>query len=168
MPDTIELRDFYEFFQAQRPKIVRMVRGILGPHVIDGVDAEDIAQQALVTVWTKWQRIGRIAAPDAYLFTVAQNLARRAITRRSIALSDERIAAALDPEPGPESNLTRLVLERAIKSLAPRQAEVVTLELEGLSDPDIAAALNITTDSVRSNRRHAKIALRNTATALHD
>ncbi|MEV7511768.1 sigma-70 family RNA polymerase sigma factor [Streptomyces sp. NPDC091201] len=170
-PDTLELSDFDAFFDKQKPIVLRKVLAALGRNsrnLIEGVDFEDIAQQAFLVVFEKWQRVGRLASPHAYLYTVAENLARKRFRQRSVPVSDAHLDAVLGHEPGPEAHLDRLLVLQAVKRLAPRQAQVVGLQLDGLDDTDIAAALNITTDAVRSHRRHAKIALRHPATAAHD
>ncbi|MEV7593992.1 sigma-70 family RNA polymerase sigma factor [Streptomyces sp. NPDC089922] len=164
-PDTVELRDFDEFYDRQRPIVLRKIRVVLGPNLVEGADAEDIAQQALLVVLEKWQRVGRLTSPHVYLYTVALNLVRKAFHRRSVPLADDRLDAALGHVPGPEEHLDRFVLEQSLRRLAPRQAQVVRLQLDGLDDAGIAAVLGITTDAVRSHRRHARIALRHPAAA---
>ncbi|MFI5761810.1 RNA polymerase sigma factor [Streptomyces sp. NPDC051563] len=103
-------------------------------------------------------------SPAAYLYVVARNHARGAYSSRYVPVSDDHLAAIPAPEPGPEDRLDLLYLEQAIRHLAPHQSQVVGLQLDGYTDTAIAAALNITTDAVRSHRRHAKNAPRHPTT----
>ncbi|MFB6866162.1 RNA polymerase sigma factor [Streptomyces virginiae] len=170
--DSVELRDFDTFYAEQLPHVLRTVRTFFGPNIVDGIDTEDIVQNAFVAVLQNWERVGRLASPRAYLHTVANNLVRKTFHRRSVPLTDAHLDTVLGHEPSPESHLEahldRLRVLQAVGRLAPRQAQVVGLQLDGLADTDIAAALNITTDAVRSHRRHAKIALRHPIAAARD
>ncbi|MFE5538722.1 RNA polymerase sigma factor [Streptomyces sp. NPDC056492] len=167
-PGSAGLPDFDAFYNAERPHVIRRIRAVFGPNIVDGIDAEDIAQKAFLVVFESWRRIGDLEYPRAYTDKVALRIALKTLNRRSVPLTDTQLDLILNLQPGPEENLDRFVLLQALKRLAPRQAQVVGLQLDGLDDTDIAATLNITTDAVRSHRRHAKIALRHpTAETQH-
>ncbi|MCC0100741.1 sigma-70 family RNA polymerase sigma factor [Streptomyces flavotricini] len=163
-PTTIELRDFAEFYKSMAPKVYWTIRNTLGRQYIEGGNAEDIAQQVWETILKNWERVGRLTSPEAYVRVVASNHAKRAQAHRNAELAVGEITAPYFAHlsvPGPETRIeTRFealeILHTLNTVLAPRQKQVIVLRADGYSDQDIAAALNITTESVRSHRRHAR------------
>ncbi|MEM9726564.1 MAG: RNA polymerase sigma factor [Pseudomonadota bacterium] len=125
----------------------------------DGAEAEDVAQEAMLRLWRaadSWEDRG--AKLSTWLHRVTLNLCydrlrRRSKTPRQTPLDDAPEPA--DPAPTAEAQLAageeEARLEAALRSLPERQrAAIVLRHLEGRSNPDIAAALEISVEAVES------------------
>jgi RNA polymerase sigma factor (sigma-70 family) len=118
-------------------------------------EAEDVAQDAMLRLWTiapRW-RVGE-AQVTTWLYRVVANLCTdRLRKRRHVAMTE----APDLPDTGPtaldqlqtEARLT--ALSDALAQLPERQAQAVALRhLEGLSNPEIAQIMDISLASVES------------------
>jgi len=128
--------------------------------------ADDLAQEAFLRAFAA--ESGRsIQSPKAFLFKVARNLALNELARQSSAateplgdfdgeevLEDSSQAAVDDAVDGRERIR---MLARAIAALPPQCAKVFILrKMQGLSQKEIAARLNI---SVRTVENHVALGL---------
>jgi len=64
--------EFSGFFHAEYGRLGRALYLVTG----DRAEAEDIAQEALVRVYERWDRVSRMDSPSGYLYRTAMNLAR--------------------------------------------------------------------------------------------
>lgn len=142
------------------PKVFAQAYRMLG----DRADAEDVTQEAMLRLWRMapdWQP-GQ-ARVTTWLFRVTSNLATDRLRRnRGTAIDD--VAEPQDPAPGQEEqmqNSARLdAIRAALATLPERQRLALTLRhFEGLSNPDIAAQLEISIEAVESLTARAKRAL---------
>ncbi|MGW7261625.1 SigE family RNA polymerase sigma factor [Streptomyces sp. NPDC054834] len=111
--------------------------------------AEDLVQETLERACRKWRGISAKDAPDAYVRRIMVNLAndRWRRFRRTVPDSGDRIA------PGDEYGQvdSRDQLVRALQQLPMRMRTVVVLRyFHDLSDTEIAADLDISPSTVRS------------------
>ena len=153
---------FSQLVIRHTPALYRVVRRIAD----DSAEAEAIVQEAFLRVWRNLQRYrtGRPFFP--YLVTIALNLARdqwRSLRR----LDFEGLEPALerDPEPGPEAQLERAeslqALAEAVAQLPPAYRAVIALRYDAeLSYQEIAEALNLPVNTVRTHLRRAKANLK--------
>ena len=117
-------------------------------------EADDIAQEALVTAWSKLNRLRDDAGFRPWLFgiawkkaqTAARGARRSAVRDHDWAATEEQTAAdGLGPE-------DRLALEAALAQLSPEQRAAVTLCLaEGWSHGEAAEALGLPLGTVKSH-----------------
>lgn len=130
----------------------------------DRAEAEDLAQEAMVRLWRiapDW-RAGE-AKVSTWLYRVVTNLATDRLRRRRGIGLDE----APEIEDGAASAVERMIdhdrveaLQRALDLLPARQRQAVVLRhLEGLSNPEIAAAMEIGVEAVESLTARGKRAL---------
>ena len=130
----------------------------------DRTEAEDLAQEALVRLWKiapEW-RTGE-AKVSTWLYRVVTNLATDRLRRRRGVGLDE----APEVADGAASALERMIdtdraqaLELALAQLPARQRQAVVLRhLEGLSNPEIAAAMEIGVEAVESLTARGRRAL---------
>jgi RNA polymerase sigma-70 factor (ECF subfamily) len=133
----------------------------------DRAEAEDVVQETLLRLWRMapdWRPGETQVATWAY--RVATNLCiDRQRSRRRRAL-DPLDAAGDPPDPGPASedrlqDRRRLAaLEAALATLPDRQRQAVVLRhIEGLTNPDIAAIMEIGVEAVESLTARGKRAL---------
>ena len=147
--------DFEDFYRTEFPSLVRALF-LLVP---DADEAQELAQEAMVRVYERWDRVSGMASPGGYLYRVATNLNRRRI--RSLAVRTRRLrtlgAGLRDTEIDPG----RRDLVDAISSLSVRLREALMLiDWMGMSSDEAAHILHITPASVRSRVHRARRELR--------
>lgn len=132
-------------------------------------EAEEIAQTAMVAVWTKATQFDPgSAGPAAWIFTIARNLRIDAARRRA---RDGRLDNAVgqdaetDPDWSAEAIVTRVEdtsrVAAAIEKLSAEQCAVIRLSfIEERSHSDIAATLGLPLGTVKSRIRLAMNRLR--------
>lgn len=122
-------------------------------------EAEEIAQEAFVIAYGRHQRVAGADNPEAWIRTVAVNLAKRRARRRAMLdriLHRERPTDA-EPEPAAGEHLD---LHRAIRTLGADQRAVVVLHyLADLPVEEVASLLGIPLGTVKSRLSRARTAL---------
>ncbi|GAA1182240.1 RNA polymerase sigma-70 factor (sigma-E family) [Kitasatospora gansuensis] len=142
--------EFSSFVQGRWNGLVRTAYLLTG----NRHDAEDLAQTTLTKVYASWRRVRSSNSPDAYVrrILVTSNIDRFRKRRLAEYPTDEL------PEPGgphaPDANAQtdqRQVLFAALATLPARQRAVVVLRYwEDLSEAQVAAALDCSTGTVKS------------------
>ncbi|MAM62838.1 RNA polymerase sigma factor [Maritimibacter sp. UBA3975] len=134
------------------PRVLGFSTRMLGG---DRAEAEDVTQEAMLRLWKiapEWRQ-GE-AKVSTWLFRVASNLCTdRLRKRRSVDL--DSVPEPEDAAPGAVAGLIEAdrarALERALAELPDRQREAVVLRhLEGLANPEIAQAMEISIEAVES------------------
>lgn len=172
MPNSGATRDerFKSFYQRYYLRILRfLVRGF---HLTQE-DAEELTQEVFLRFYEALDEY-RGDAEWAFLETIARNTAYNHIRSRSTAKRNAPTVDIDDPEhfnepaapPEPDyadrqhAALLRKRLYEAIDALTPGQRNVVHLQLQDYTYDEIAAALRVTIDAVKSRLRDAKKILR--------
>ncbi|MCB1391357.1 MAG: RNA polymerase sigma factor [Rhodobacteraceae bacterium] len=133
------------------PRILRLARRLLQ----DQAEAEDVTQEAMLRLWQiapRWQAGG--AQPSTWLHRVAVNLATDRLRRRR-GVDFDAIDEPDDPAPAAVEAMIdderRRALDEALAELPERQRVAVVLRhLEGLTNPEIGAAMGIGVEAVES------------------
>ncbi|TYP78659.1 RNA polymerase ECF family sigma subunit [Maritimibacter alkaliphilus HTCC2654] len=134
------------------PRVLGFAARMLGG---DRAEAEDVTQEAMLRLWRvapEWRQ-GE-AKVTTWLFRVASNLCTdRLRKRRSVDI--DSVAEPEDDAPGAVAGLIEAdrarALEGALAQLPDRQREAVVLRhLEGLTNPEIAEAMEISVEAVES------------------
>jgi RNA polymerase sigma-70 factor (ECF subfamily) len=145
------------------PRLLSVAARMLGG---DRAEAEDIAQETLLRLWRAapvW-RPGE-ARVATWAYRVAVNLATDRLRRKGRSAAP--LEAAPEPEDGRPGALAGMVaaerlaaLDRALAALPERQRQAVVLRhIEGLSNPEIAAILDVGVEAVESLTARGKRAL---------
>jgi RNA polymerase sigma-70 factor (ECF subfamily) len=127
-------------------------------------DAEDVVQDTLLIAARKLDSFRGEAAFASWLYAIARSACAK--RRRVDARTDQWDGAELvDSAPHPEESLSRrrlhAILERAVSSLEPAYREVLVLrDVEGLTAPETAAALELGVAAVKSRLHRARGMLR--------
>ena len=132
--------DFDDFFAEHRTGLF----GALWLVTRDRHEAEELAQDAFVKVWERWDRVRELQDAEGYLYRTGMNLFRN--RRRRVAL------AHLAPQPGDEMRTIddRDALVRALGRLTPAQrAALVLVDLVGLTSQEAGRALGVRPSTVR-------------------
>jgi RNA polymerase sigma-70 factor (sigma-E family) len=156
--------EFDEFVRARGAALVRLARLLAG----DRHRGEDLAQEVLAQAFVRWKRIRALDAPEAY---VRRMLVNAAITRGRRRASHELVVADTgDPTSGHDLEAEfaeRDVLWTHVRRLPPKQRAAVVLRYyEDLDDASIAALLNCSAVTVRTQVKRALDALRDHMDAL--
>ena len=137
--------------QRHLAPVTAFARRVLG----NQTDAEDVAQDVFLRVWTKagtW-RPGT-AKLTTWLHTVALNLCRDRLRRRPTAPL-EAVGDPPDPSPDAVAVVQRgevaQRVDRALKALPDRQREAIVLcHHQGLSNAEAAAVLGVGVEALES------------------
>jgi RNA polymerase sigma-70 factor (sigma-E family) len=149
--------DFDVFVESHYPRLVRAAR-LLGP---DPVQAEDLAQVALIRTLVHWDSMRSPAAAWSYTHTTLVHLARRSGRRRWWG---ERATATLPERPVPdqfEAHDDADAVRRALARLPFDQRAVLVFRYYlDLTESETAAVLGIPVGTVKSRGKRAVEALR--------
>jgi RNA polymerase sigma-70 factor (sigma-E family) len=145
-------------YQEHAKELVEMLWVFVG----DRGEAEDLCQEAFIRLHRAWGHINQSGNVGAYLRVTAFNLARSRLRRRLVAVRrqprPEREAAPVDDRVVLREDQTEVVA--AVRRLPRRQRECVVLRYwDELSDPEIAATLGLSVNSVKTHLRRAFAAL---------
>jgi RNA polymerase sigma-70 factor (ECF subfamily) len=145
---------FEDLFYAQRDRLCSALWLVTR----DRHEAEEIAQEAFVRVWERWDRRG---APDdavGYLFRTAMNVMRNRRRRAALAL---RRATTSEERPDDLAAVeAREEILRALGALTQRQrAAIVQVDLFDMSSGDAARVLGVRASTVRVLAARGRAAL---------
>lgn len=145
---------FEAFFSAEFARLARAMFLLTG----SASEAEDLAQEAMVRVYERWEQVSRMNAPTGYLFRTALNLHRSGLRRMARSLrggADREVADVIGAAEDREA------LRRALASLPIGQRQALILvEWLSLSPEEAGRVLGIAAVSVRVRVSRAKKALR--------
>lgn len=148
--------DAYEVLvRRHRDRIYRIALRMLGdPH-----DAEDVAQDVIIQLWTALSGFAGASSFTTWLYRIVVNRCLNHIRRRR----PTRPVFDTDPSPAPGAEETALARQRAaatmnaIAALAPELRAVFVLhQMEGLSYREVAAITNLTESAVRGRLHRAR------------
>ena len=154
--------------EAARELTLTLAPRVLGQALrmlADRAEAEDVVQEALLRLWRvapDWRQ-GE-AQVSTWMYRVTANLCTDRLRRRRRAVGLEDVAEPEDPAPSAAERMqgeARMrALSDALAALPERQAQAVALRhLEGLSNPEIAAVMDIGVEAVESLTARGKRAL---------
>jgi RNA polymerase sigma factor (sigma-70 family) len=156
---TIQVRDgrvegFASFFTQHHGALFRALWLLTR----DRHEAEEVAQEAFLRMWERWDRVAVGPDPVAYLFRTAMNLWRSRLRRMAVAA--RKAIHGTDRDEGVESVDARDVVVRALATLPPRQrAAIVLVDVLDLTSERAGAVLGIRPVTVRVLAARARAAL---------
>ncbi|MFJ2024769.1 SigE family RNA polymerase sigma factor [Streptomyces sp. NPDC087897] len=140
--------EFHDFFDRHYAELARLAHLLTG----EADAADDLAADALVALWDRWDRVRAAEHPVAYARGVVANMARSRIRgavreRRRVALFWSR---RQEPAEGPDVAAV-LDVRQALRRLPFRKRACVVLRHAlDLSEKDTALALGISVGTVKS------------------
>ncbi len=146
---------FEEFFGAEHARLLRALFLVTG----NEHEAEEIAQDAFLRLWERWDRVGRVDDPTGYLYRTAMNAFRSRYRRAVLAA---RRAVRLAPTGDAfEAADERDAVARALGTLAPRQrAALVLTEMLGYGSEEAGRILGVKAVTARVLASQARSAMR--------
>lgn len=154
---------FERFFEQENERLLRALSVITGSRR----EAEDLAQEAFVKVFERWDIVAAMDEPAGYLHRTAMNLFRNQYRRARVAIG--RAAGY-----GPQQDVFKPVEDRdaaarALGALTARQrAALVLTEALGYSGEETGRLLGIKASTVWALTHQARTALRPTVEATDD
>jgi RNA polymerase sigma factor (sigma-70 family) len=129
-------------------------------------EAEEVAQEAFVIVWERWERVGAMDNPSGYLYRVAMNAARHRFRRGKLARRHLHEATAID-------ELQRIDDQdeawRALRALPPQQrAALILVGYLGCSSEEAARILGNKASTVRVLTARGRAVIRGQALEAND
>jgi RNA polymerase sigma-70 factor (ECF subfamily) len=157
-------QSFDAFYTASVQRVTGQIFLVIG----DREEARDCVQEAFERAWLRWDSVGAMGAPEAWVRTVARRLAvsrwrkaRNAVT----AWHRERAGHQLSIDPGHGSS-QRISLVAALQQLPEAQRTAIVLHhLCDLDVATVAAETGATASAVKSQLSRGRQAL---AALLHD
>lgn len=141
--------DFDRFVAANTNGLLRTAYLIVG----DLHDAEDLVQETLVKVASRWSRVRRMENPAAYARRILVNLALRGSSKRSRSRAELNAALPADTAAKAAAylDLQDDVFD-ALAALPPRQRAALVLRyFLDLPEAEVAAALRCSVGTVKSS-----------------
>jgi RNA polymerase sigma-70 factor (sigma-E family) len=149
--------EFDDFVRQRGAALVRLGHLLTGDRHL----GEDLAQEVLARAFARWDRITS-EPPEPYLRRMLVNASisrRRLASSREVAVADPHDASS-PADVGAEA-AERDAVWRLIRALPPKQRAAVVLRYyEDLDDTAIAAMLNCSRETVRSQVKRALDTLR--------
>ncbi len=146
---------FEAFYEAQRARLFGALVVMTG----NRAEAEEILQDAFLTVWERWERVAAMEEPVGFLYRTAMNLFRKRVRRAAVAV---RKAVHLLPK-GDELAEVEMRDEavRLLERLTPRErAAIVVTAYLGYSSEEAGELLGIQATTVRVLTNRARATLR--------
>ena len=154
---------FEGLFEAERQRLFRALCLMTG----DPGEAEEIAQDAFLALWERWDRVCSMERSTGYLYRTAMNRFRS--RRRQLARAARTTVRPEPPVDLYETADLRDVVLRALRRLGPRQrAAVVLTDYLGYPSPEAAEMLGIKPTSVRSLAAEARAAMKQELERNHE
>ena len=152
---AIRIVSFSAFYEAEYRPMVRLAVALVGRRDV----AEELVQDAFVTLHGRWDRVSKYESPEAWLRRVVINRSMSALRRRAVEvrllgrLSRLRERHSEVPEGEGE-------IWQAVAALPKRQAQVIALMfVDDLTVTEIAAVLDCEENTVRTHLRRARQSL---------
>jgi RNA polymerase sigma factor (sigma-70 family) len=150
-----EAESFEAFFRAEHARLLRALFVVTG----SAEEAEELMQEAFLSVWERWERVRSLESPTGYLYRTAMNAFRSRLRRAArIAGRVIRPAPMADPFEGSDE---RDAVARALAALTERQrAALVLTEMLGFGSEEAGEILGVKAVTVRVLASQGRAAMR--------
>jgi RNA polymerase sigma factor (sigma-70 family) len=152
---SVRIVSFPAFYEAEYRAMVRLAVALVGRWDV----AEELVQDAFVTLHGRWDQVSRYESPEGWLRRVVMNRSVSVLRRRAVEV---RLLGRLSRlrERHAESPPVDGEIWRAVAGLPKRQAQVIALMfVDDLTVSEIAAVLECEENTVRTHLRRARQSL---------
>jgi RNA polymerase sigma-70 factor (ECF subfamily) len=149
------VQPFEAFYRANYRLVLACVYALAGPAL-----AEDLTQEAFLVASQRWDEVGGLENPGAWVRRVAINHAASAYRRRRAEARALRRFAGGDHEAIPTMSEHSEEVWRAVRSLPRRQREAIVLCLvAGYSRMEAAELMNVGIETIKTHLERGRQAL---------
>ena len=142
--------DFEVFFDREHARLFRALCLVTR----NMFEAEELAQDAFLAIYERWDRVAAMEDPTGYLFRTAMNAFRS--WRRRSALAAKRTIGWTRADDSIVQVEEQDIVVRALAPLGERQrAAVVLMDLLGYSSEEAGRMLGISASTVRTHAERA-------------
>jgi RNA polymerase sigma factor (sigma-70 family) len=146
---------FEDFFMAEHERLFKALYMLTG----NRDEADDLAQEALLRAYERWDRVGGMDSPAGYVYRTALNLHRNRL--RGLVVRARRVFAAVPAEDLSGPLAASQDLRNALAGLPRGQREALVLvDWLGLGSEEAGQMLGIDASSVRGRLHRAHATLR--------
>lgn len=135
---------FEAIYQSYWDRIYRLCMG----YVNDSEWAQDIAQETFITVWQKLPQFRHESSISTWIFRIASNQCLRQIEKQQ-RMPKGQLPAEMEDKLEPNSDDRISFLYRSISALNETDRIIISLELEGVKQAEIAEIIGISEINVR-------------------
>jgi RNA polymerase sigma-70 factor (ECF subfamily) len=147
--------DFEAFFESEHERLFQALLLLTASYH----DADELAQEALLRAYERWDRVGAMDSPVGYVYRTALNLHRSRI--RQLTVRARHIFAPIDEEDLSAGVSAAQDVRRALASIPQAQREALILtELLGFGSDEAGRILGIEAASVRGRAYRGRDSLR--------
>jgi RNA polymerase sigma-70 factor, ECF subfamily len=155
VPEVGEASVFEEFFLAHHERLFEALYLLTG----DRSEADDLAQEALLRAYERWDRVGAMDSPAGYVYRTALNLHRSQLRR--LVVRARRVFASIPAEDFSGPVAASQDVRRALAQLPRGQRDALILvEWLGLGSEEAGRVLGIDASSVRGRLHRGRASLR--------
>ena len=149
---------FEDFFEAEGDRLFRALCLVTK----NRHEAEEVAQEAFLKLWERWDRRGAIDDATAYLYRTAMNIFRNRYRRAKLGV---RKAIGFAPrDDGLDAVEDRDVIRRSLASLSDKQrAALVLTDLLGFGAEEAGGVMGLNAGAIRTLASRARADLRQMA-----
>jgi RNA polymerase sigma factor (sigma-70 family) len=151
----ISIVSFPAFYETEYRPMVRLAVALVGRRDV----AEELVQDAFVSLHGRWDRVSKYESPEGWLRRVVINRSMSALRRRAVEV---RLLGRLSRLRERHSDLPEVDGEiwQSVAALPKRQAQVIALMfVDDLTVAEIAAVLECEENTVRTHLRRARQSL---------
>ena len=148
------IESFESFYRRELPGLVMLARALAGP-----ASADDVAQDAMITAYNRWDQVCTYESPGAWVRQVCANRAVSMLRRRA---AEARAVVRLGGRRDTPSSLSEPseTFWSEVRRLPRRQAQSVALfYIYDLSVAEVAATLGCSEGSVKVHLSRGRAAL---------
>jgi RNA polymerase sigma factor (sigma-70 family) len=159
---TTPAETFEGFFEATHQRLFTALCLVTG----DRYEAEEIAQDAFLRVFERWERVAELDDPESYVFRAAMNVFRNRYRRAALAV---RRSLSLAPPASDDLAAVEARDEviRLLRPLPPRQrSAVLATSILDLSAEEAGHLLGMRPSTVRALASRARTRLKEEAVDL--
>ena len=164
--DELPIQRIKDLVQQNDPAALGIIYDILGQrlhHYVLGLlgsetEAEDVIQELFIRLAKKHRRLLKVENMVGYLFAMARNLARDALSNRprQTVNIDDYLNVLVSDAKQPDQQEGGVEVLKALLALPFKQREVVNMKcLEAMTFEEIARVLNISLNTAASRYRYA-------------
>ena len=154
VPEVVEAPAFEEFFLAEHERLFQAFYLLTG----DRYEADDLAQEALMRAYERWDRVGSMDSPVGYVYRTALNLHRSRLRR--LAVRARRVFAAIPVEDAAGSSRPATTSGALARLPRGQREALVLIEWLGLGCEEAGRVLGIDASSVRGRLHRGRDSLR--------